>query len=117
MAERRLPWCPRVVWRGDVDWRDKRVLCPIARAFVVIGTSFVFGSERTEALWALGVEEGGLTEEEKERFPCWLGNGDLLGEIERRRGSMRMNLGRYFAKRGWRRVFIDLFLRVLVRPS
>ena len=108
MSERRLPWCPRLVWHADVDWRDSS-LHAVARIFVVLGTSFVFEGESTERLWER------MTEAEKLVFPLWLQNLEQNGDVVMRRAGVSALVRRYFAKRNIPSSFIKLLVRDPVR--
>ena len=103
MSERRLPWSPRLSW-SDTDWRDKS-LHPIARIFVVLGTSYVFDGTRTEELWER------MSEEEKELFPCWLQSLEQNGDMMMRRKGVEAQVTKYFARKKLPSVFIRLLIR------
>ena len=104
MAERKLPWSPRLVWHADLDWRDPS-LHPIARLFVIIGTSYVFEARATEQLWTE------MTEEERLIFPLWLRNPEQNADRFMRRAAFTSLVKRYFVKKKLPGVFLKLLLR------
>ncbi|PWN88015.1 hypothetical protein FA10DRAFT_296884 [Acaromyces ingoldii] len=46
--ERRIPWHVKLKWT-DADWHARQ-LCPLARIFKIVGTSFDFRQDKTDAL-------------------------------------------------------------------
>lgn len=103
MSERRLPWHPRVVWL-DVDWHSP-VLHDIAHASVIMGTSYLFEDTKVNAIWSQ------MTEEERAIFPLFMGSVEELGEVVKRRGQVRHQLERWFSRKGFPAVLIDLLIR------
>ena len=103
MSERRLPWHPRVVWR-DVDWHSPS-LHDIARYSVVIGTSYLFEDTRINAVWSQ------MTEEERAIFPLIMRGPEELGENAKRIGQIRNQMERWFFRKGFPAVLIDLLIR------
>ena len=103
MSERRLPWCPRLVWQ-DVDWHSD-CLHPLAHRFVVVGTSFLFEDGRVDGIWE------DITEEERAGFPLWLESPAQNGNFVMRRAGVRNELERYFGRKGFPRLLIDLLVR------
>lgn len=92
MSERKIPWCPRLRWLNHIHWRDPS-LHPIARIFVILGTSFLFSGEKTENLWA------DMTEGEKTVFPLWLRSVEQNGDVVMRRAGVTALVRRYFVRK------------------
>ena len=103
MSERRLPWHPRVVWL-DVDWHSP-FLHDIAHASVIMGTSYLFEDTRVNAIWSQ------MTDEERAVFPLFMRSSEELGEVVKRRGQVRNQLERWFSRKGFPAVLIDLLIR------
>ena len=103
MSERRLPWTPRLVWK-DIDWKD-RGLHAVARAFVIIGTSFLFEDVKVDSLWM------DMTERERMDFPLWLEgphqNEDKLMRLVAIRNVLRI----WVAKNGMSDWVVDVLVR------
>ena len=110
MTERKLPWSPRLVWHKDLDWRD-RSLHPIARLFVILGTSYVFEAEATEELW------GEMDEAEREMFPLWLRNLEQNGDRVMRRAAFTSLVRRYFVKKKLPSIFLQFLIRESIGAS
>lgn len=104
MSERILPWHPRLIWHKDADWHDKR-LHPLARAFKIMGTNFIFENTRTKDMWER------MTEWEREVFPLWVDNLEQNGDVRLRREAYREQISRYLKKRKIPMLFLDLLVQ------
>ena len=103
MSVRRLPWTPRLVWK-DVDWRDSR-LHAVARAFVILGTSFLFEDAKVDGLWT------DMTEQEKSDFPLWLESPQQNEDMAMRKVAWRNVLQKWVAKNGMSDWVVDLLVK------
>ena len=103
MSERRLPWIPRLVWK-NVDWKDQG-LHPIARAFVIVGTSFLFEDTKVDKLWK------DMTEGEKKDFPLWSESGRGDQDKDMRVAAVREVLQKWVAKHGMSDWVVDVLLK------
>ena len=103
MSERRLPWIPRLVWK-NVDWKDQG-LHPIARAFVLVGTSFLFEDTKVDGLWK------DMTDGEKKDFPLWSESSRGDQDKVMRIAAVRQVLQKWVAKHGMSDWVVDVLLR------
>ena len=103
MSERRLPWIPRLVWK-NVDWKDQG-LHPIARAFVIVGTSFLFEDTKVDRLWK------DMTEGEKKDFPLWSESPRGDQDKAMRVAAVRGVLQKWVAKHGMSDWVVDVLLK------
>ena len=104
MSERRLPWWPSIGWR-DVDWHADVGLHPIAKAFKIVGTSFLFEDAKVQYVWSE------MSDTDKATFPLFLESPNQSGDVTMRRHEVRRHLERYFIKKGIPKLFIGLLIR------
>ena len=106
MSERRLAWWrPRLGWR-DVDWNaENEGLHSIAKAFKIVGTSFLFEDAKVHDVWSK------MSDADKAKFPLFLKNPQQSGDVTMRRREVRRQLERYFFKKGIPRLLVGLFIR------
>ena len=105
MSERRLPWHPNLVWL-DVDWHSP-LLHSIARAFVIMGTSYLFEDVKVYHIWA------NMTDGEKAKFPLFVRAFEDVEDIVQRRHLIRHQMGKWLSRKG----MPILILRLLIRGS
>lgn len=103
MSVRRLPWTPRLVWK-DVDWRDPK-LHAVARAFVILGTSFLFEDAKVDRLWT------DMTEQERSDFPLWLESPQQNEDMAMRKVAWRNVLQKWVAKNGMSDWVVDVLVK------
>lgn len=109
MLERRIPWRPSVGWRA-VDWNDEG-LHPIAKAFKVVGTSFLFEDVRAYDVW------NKMSDEDKATFPLFLESPEQSGDITRRREDVRRQVERYFRKKKWPGFVVGFLIHSLIHAK
>ena len=101
MSERRLLWHPRAVWL-DVDWHSP-LLHDIARAFVIMGTSYMFEDNKVRSVW------NKMVDEEKAVFPLLARKSEEL-DLVARRDSVRQRLGQWLSRKGMPLLFLELLI-------
>ena len=104
MSERRLPWWPSVRWR-DVDWHADEGLHPIAKAFKIFGTSFLFEDAKVQDVWSE------MSDADKATFPLFLESPKQSGDMTMRRYEVRRHIERCLIKKGIPKLLIGFLIR------
>ena len=101
MSERRLLWHPRAVWL-DVDWHSP-LLHGIARAFVIMGTSYMFEDNKVHHVWDKMVDD------EKAVFPLFARKSEEL-DLVARRDNVRQQIGQWLSRKGMPLLLLELLI-------
>ena len=109
MTERRIPWRPSVSWR-DVDWDDGG-LHLIAKAFKIVGTSFLFEDVKVYDVW------NKMSDADKAAFPLFLESPEQSGDVCRRREDVRKQVEKYFRKKKWPGFVVGFLLHNLIHAK
>ena len=101
MLERRLLWHPRAVWL-DVDWHSP-LLNGIARAFVIMGTSYMFEDKKVHPVW------NKMTDDEKTVFPMFARKSEEM-DLATRRDNVRQKIGQWLSRKGMPLLLLELLI-------
>lgn len=101
MLERRLLWHPRAVWL-NVDWHSP-MLHGIARAFVIMGTSYMFEDSKVHPVW------NKMIDDEKAVFPLFARKSEEL-DLVARRDNVRQQIGQWLSRKGMPLLLLELLI-------